>query len=271
MKKIIAIILIACVLFSTAVIVSAGPPPPPSPPSNALRTEIDDGEKVFILLRNNRPYRQFEKSGLYYNFEPYEAIYTFDFHTSSYDSRKSYHLSNDGMHFAYTPRLVYRVQTKTFTPVIVFYSKGELIRSYELSELPIDYNWFFDKARSIIDNIRFTTTTILFDDSDKTIFCTDTNIITVTTMNNDIINFGINTGKIISDEGKAFLERIILEEPEEEPEPFTTADALAVLSHVTGLSELSEADLARFDVNGDGVVDAADALIILRIAVGLEM
>ncbi|MDR2558597.1 MAG: dockerin type I domain-containing protein [Oscillospiraceae bacterium] len=50
---------------------------------------------------------------------------------------------------------------------------------------------------------------------------------------------------------------------------FTTADALAILRHVAGIAPLSEADFARYDLNGDGKVDSADALFVLRIVAGI--
>jgi hypothetical protein len=45
---------------------------------------------------------------------------------------------------------------------------------------------------------------------------------------------------------------------------FSTADATTILRYAAGLVTLSEADLTRFDLNGDGVVNSADALLVLR-------
>ncbi|MDR2559437.1 MAG: cellulase family glycosylhydrolase [Oscillospiraceae bacterium] len=48
---------------------------------------------------------------------------------------------------------------------------------------------------------------------------------------------------------------------------FSTADALEILKYTAGI--ISEAP-AAYDLNGDGKIDTADALIILRIVAGLE-
>jgi hypothetical protein len=48
-------------------------------------------------------------------------------------------------------------------------------------------------------------------------------------------------------------------------ETYTTGNALNILRHTAGLRGLAPFVLMRFDVNGDGVVDAADALEILRL------
>jgi hypothetical protein len=53
------------------------------------------------------------------------------------------------------------------------------------------------------------------------------------------------------------------------PVSFTTTDALTILRAVAGLTALTDADFARYDVNGDGKIDTADALMILRIVAGL--
>ena len=47
------------------------------------------------------------------------------------------------------------------------------------------------------------------------------------------------------------------------------ADALLVLRYVLGLEQLPEAQAAYCDVNGDGVITATDALMIMRYILGL--
>ena len=47
------------------------------------------------------------------------------------------------------------------------------------------------------------------------------------------------------------------------------ADALIVMRHAMGLSEIYEPNQGLCDVNGDGVIDMADALLILRFAMGI--
>lgn len=49
----------------------------------------------------------------------------------------------------------------------------------------------------------------------------------------------------------------------------TIADALLTMRYSMGLLQLSEAQLALADFNGDGLIDFADALLILRRAMGL--
>ncbi|MDR2558063.1 MAG: beta-propeller domain-containing protein [Oscillospiraceae bacterium] len=53
-------------------------------------------------------------------------------------------------------------------------------------------------------------------------------------------------------------------------EVLKTADALVILRHTAGITPISEADSARYDVNGDGKVDTADALFILQIEAGIR-
>ena len=48
-----------------------------------------------------------------------------------------------------------------------------------------------------------------------------------------------------------------------------SADAMLILRYTMGLAELDEDALAAADVNGDGTVDASDALLILRFGMGL--
>jgi len=52
-------------------------------------------------------------------------------------------------------------------------------------------------------------------------------------------------------------------------EMFTTADALMVLRAATGSVQLTAEQIARFDMDGDGIITTADALEILRRATGL--
>jgi hypothetical protein len=52
---------------------------------------------------------------------------------------------------------------------------------------------------------------------------------------------------------------------------FTTADALTVLRAAAGLTTLSAADTARFDMDGDGKITTADALMILRRVAGIDL
>jgi hypothetical protein len=61
------------------------------------------------------------------------------------------------------------------------------------------------------------------------------------------------------------IEPVIIED---EPEPLTSADALIILQATVGLSELSDENIARFEI--DGSPTTADALRILRLAVGLS-
>ncbi|MCL2638679.1 MAG: dockerin type I repeat-containing protein [Oscillospiraceae bacterium] len=57
----------------------------------------------------------------------------------------------------------------------------------------------------------------------------------------------------------------------EASDEFTTADALTVLRASAGLIELSAEQVARYDINNDGVINTADAVEILRIAAGIQL
>ena len=48
-----------------------------------------------------------------------------------------------------------------------------------------------------------------------------------------------------------------------------TADALLALRNVLHVAELDDAQLAAADVDGDGRVSVTDAIVILRLALGL--
>ena len=50
-----------------------------------------------------------------------------------------------------------------------------------------------------------------------------------------------------------------------------SADALLVMKYDAGLTKLSENEIKRADLNGDGNVDSCDAVCILRIAAGLKV
>jgi hypothetical protein len=52
---------------------------------------------------------------------------------------------------------------------------------------------------------------------------------------------------------------------------YTELDALYILKSELELLELTERQQARYDLNGDGVINAEDALIILKILVGLPV
>jgi hypothetical protein len=52
---------------------------------------------------------------------------------------------------------------------------------------------------------------------------------------------------------------------------FATADALRALQAAAGLIELSEEEALWYDMNADGEVTTADALMILRVAAGLPV
>jgi len=287
MKKHLIVILF---LIISAVLLMA-PAPPYRPPPYLTFFEVDDGEKVFIMLYRERPYEQFLKTGLYYNTEPYEAVYTTDVSFSSGFFSEIILISECGLYIIVISHgwlsLEYDIRRQTFSkPAIIFYGSGKLIRSYHFFEVPLNHKHLLSYPISLSTASGSNNASIFWFNGGGTTLCSESNILSLCTRverinawghvnffeEGSIINFDITTGKIISDEEKALRERAIHEEPEpeEEPEPLTTADALAVLNHVTGISELSEADLARFDMNGDGVVDTADALIILRIAVGLD-
>lgn len=49
-----------------------------------------------------------------------------------------------------------------------------------------------------------------------------------------------------------------------------SADALAVLQHCVGITQLTGSKLQAADLNADNTINSADALVILRIAVGQE-
>jgi hypothetical protein len=278
MKKVAALILIACVLFSTGVSVYALAPPMPQ---YRYIVEIDDGNKVFVILWNNRICETFPKSGLYYNTAPFEVIYTID---AQFDFG-GFYLSNDGFYFAQLTQFVYydTGMRKLQNPAIRFFAHGEMIRSYYLSDLPIDYQKLIDfrVQQDLQGNLRYggwlsTQPAIQWNNSnnadvERKMFCADSNILSVTAfeavgdlfdLRNDLfavkleraetLYFDITTGRIIPDSG------------------FATEHALVLLSHLSGTNILSKLDIKRYDVNGDGVVDTADALIILRIVAGLE-
>ena len=50
-----------------------------------------------------------------------------------------------------------------------------------------------------------------------------------------------------------------------------SADALLVMKYDAGLTKLAENEIKRADLNGDGKVDSCDAVYILRIAAGLKV
>ncbi|MDR2532031.1 MAG: dockerin type I domain-containing protein [Oscillospiraceae bacterium] len=52
-------------------------------------------------------------------------------------------------------------------------------------------------------------------------------------------------------------------------EPLTDEDALIILKYEVGLIILTPQQRARYDLNGDGYIDSTDALIILKMLVGL--
>ena len=50
----------------------------------------------------------------------------------------------------------------------------------------------------------------------------------------------------------------------------TTNDSLDIMRIVLGVAEPTDGISSSCDMNGDGVIDMADALLILRIAVGIQ-
>lgn len=50
-----------------------------------------------------------------------------------------------------------------------------------------------------------------------------------------------------------------------------SADAMLVMKHDAGLLSLSKDEIKRADLNGDGKIDSCDAVYILRIAAGLKV
>jgi hypothetical protein len=53
------------------------------------------------------------------------------------------------------------------------------------------------------------------------------------------------------------------------PEPLTTADALNILKAAAGLITLTDAQVKKYDMDGDGLITSADAVHVLRIVAGI--
>jgi len=267
-KKVVIMVLILCVLFGAFVfnVYAVAPVIPPY----RYKTELDDGDKVFVLLWSNRPSEIFEKSGLYYNTEPYEAIYTID---NFIDIGNEIFLSSDGMYFAVVYRRIgYNYETQVLeNPAIEFYAYGKTQRSYELSEIPINYQRLMVSIHAsqrrcwceIPDGCN-KRTALWWDYSDKRTFCEENNILSFFTIpvryyrtvpiitERKVLEFDITTGEIIAGAKS------------------TTVDALKALQYSNGLISLSPIDLIRYDMNDDGIVDVDDALLILKIATGFN-
>ena len=71
MRKTFAVF-IACVMFCVTAVISFSCEPSP------YLIEVDNGNKIFVMIPNGEVYNGFEKSGLYINQEPYEVVYFID-------------------------------------------------------------------------------------------------------------------------------------------------------------------------------------------------
>ncbi|MCL2637542.1 MAG: dockerin type I repeat-containing protein [Oscillospiraceae bacterium] len=252
MKKAVSIVLIMCVFLSAAVVSVYADEPPPPPQSYII--EIENGNKVFVMLARDDTFKGIEKSGLYYNFEPYEVIYTVDEHFYA----NEIYLSNDGLYFIHIPWWVGigRYEPLPIAPAISFFANGEIIKSYEVSDLiklssglisVSHIQWDYQRERTFYEN----------------------NVFSVITRGGTTMFFDITTGEIVSGGNLTVTERHTarLVFP---LRGLTTEHVLFILYYLAGHMEFSQATLTRYDVNGDGVVDTADALMILRFIAGLE-
>jgi len=188
MKKAVAVVVVVCVLVSVAFFnVYAIPPPMPT----LYKIEVDGGDKVFVMLYNRNSYESFQKSGLYINEEPYEAIYLLD-EDFSIEFSYGFHLSDCGIYFAYIPRRVSgyvegneKIPT---APAISFYAYGEMYHSYEITDL-----------MTKVPNANHNVSNIQWDYGDYRTFYNG-NILSVTTLEEKTIYFDITTGQIVTDE-----------------------------------------------------------------------
>jgi transglutaminase-like putative cysteine protease len=86
------------------------------------------------------------------------------------------------------------------------------------------------------------------------------------TMNENVITFAVKTEPNARDE--LFTTRVPLADTPE-AESFTSADAMVVLRYGAGLTTITVEQRLRYDLNGDGVINTADAIIILRMVAGI--
>jgi hypothetical protein len=291
MKKIIVMTLILCILSNMAVISThAFMRPPPE----SYKIEVDGGNKVFVMIPPGQTFGVFAKSGLYYNTELFEMIYTIDEYF--YNDRKELFISICGFYFAHSPLFVdadvnFYADENTYDRIneLFISTDGQYFKDspfFEDGEITIDLEtpW---TARPAIPAIRFfyrgevfrsyevsalinltdsyfplVIPYFIWDEHDRRHFYRESNDVTFSTLAFQFLMFDITTGLIwafrlgdINDDWKV-----------------DTTDVMEILRYVAGLPNIIQGNLRAFskaDVNGDGVVDVADALIVLRMAAGL--
>jgi transglutaminase-like putative cysteine protease len=86
-------------------------------------------------------------------------------------------------------------------------------------------------------------------------------------MNENVITFSVKTEPKERDE--LFVTRVPFADAVETGS-FTSADALAVLRYGAGLAGLTLEQRLTYDLNGDGVINTSDAIIILRMVAGIS-
>jgi len=204
-RKAVFAILITCLLFGQAVLfVQADIPPPPDV---AYKREVDNGNKIFVMIPDGEWYTfahqeydyvdeeyaaffdQFPQSGLYINEPPYEAVYLFDKYGYLNDS---WYLSNDGRYIVYIS--YYGLY------VILFYEDGQLLRSYKVEDL----------LKSPDSAPHTTSYHVMWEHYKQRVFDDDNKILTVVTFEEKTISFDITTGKIIEDSKNILLPAIIV-------------------------------------------------------------
>jgi hypothetical protein len=186
MKKLIAFVVIFCMLIGNKIINVRADTPMPQVPWEYY---FDDANFVFFITPQkwDRGWREDDermhiRTGLYYNTTPPENIYYLD----AYFNRGSVYFSNDGLYVVYVMQGVGEGPGHSDADALKFYSGGNLTANYPLNTLVYE-----------LDNAvpRFTSHIRWLAGRE---FDSRANTLAITTVDNRVYVFDITTGEIIN-------------------------------------------------------------------------
>lgn len=142
--------------------------------------EFSNGTIFYMFTRDNP-----QKSGLYYNTEPFDMIYELE--SGSYFYESGLIFTEDGLHFAYLPWTTYDSNKEQGGVAVYFYSNGCLTNKYLLSEVVTNQKIFTPSVSHVI-----------WEDRSRRSFDDESNVLTLESLDGTVCSFDLTTGLLIS-------------------------------------------------------------------------
>ena len=175
------------------------------------KIELENGSKVFFMTPLEYVSDEYPPTGLYYNTDPPDLIYlvTSDHAGISYFHKFNVLISDNGMHFVHLPipwhndnvpwnnagswSTGQEDNNEYTTTALEFYSSGNLIKKYTVSDLVVDNS-----------ALEFSVTMVMWEKGNRS-FDSESNELTIKTVDGISYTFDITTGAILESDAGGML------------------------------------------------------------------